>query len=231
MNLDAIVHGAILGGGIGALTGIVPLVVGYFCREKRKALGGFVGCVLGGAVGGLYAAIAVMAVATGQIVRPPTPLTQRTTQWTGLASYRDKAWYLVAMIVLFICMFGTMFVSAAFLTPLVLGEPNCAPRDATGKIIEPVMLFGGLGVGIVLGFFCVSAICRKYLSSETHANWAMASEATAQNLPVLLQKATRYYYSLLLPRGYKISSANDAGEAQPCGQPGPAAKSAAGRLP
>jgi hypothetical protein len=199
MSWDTVVRGAQVGAYIGAGAGLVPLSVGYLCRERRKAILGFLGCILGGAFGGIYAAIAVMAAATAQIVQPQRKVGARTTQWSGLATFTDKLWYGAATCWLFIGMIGTMFVSAAFLTPLVLGVPNSAPRDSVGKIVEPVMLFGGMGLGIVIGFAGVCIISRRFISSATHANWAKAFEASTLNRSRLLRKVACYYYKFLLP--------------------------------
>jgi hypothetical protein len=199
VSLNSVIHGTLLGIAFGAAAGLVPLCIGYLCREKRKAIVGFLGCVLGGAVGGLYASIAIMAAATAQIVQPQRKISERTTQWTGLATVGDKLWYLAATSWLIVCMFGTMFISAAFLTPLVLGVSNCTPRDSVGKIVEPVMLFGGLGIGIIIGFAGVGFISRRFISSATHGNWAKDFEASTVNRSPLLGKFARYYYEFLLP--------------------------------
>ena len=206
MSWDTAMRGAQVGVAIGAVAGLVPLGVGYLCREKRKAIAGFLGCALGGAVGGLYAAIAVMAAATAQIVQPQRQAGKRTTLWSGLATMADKLWYGVATLWLFVCMFGTMFVSAAFLTPLVLGVSNCTPRDSIGKIVEPLMLFGGLGLGIVIGFVGVSFISRRFISSTTHTNLATEFEDSTLNRSRFLRKLARYYYGFLLPRDWPSSS-------------------------
>ena len=203
MNWSSVVAGAQVGAAIGAATGLVPLGVGYLCQEKRKAIAGFFGCMLGGAVGGLYAAIAVMVAAIAQIVQLPRQPGERKTQWSGLATVADKLWYLVATCWLFICMFGTMFVFAAFLTPLVLGVPNSAPRDSIGKFVEPMMLFGGLGLGIVLGLVGVSFISRRFISSTTHTNWAKDFEISTLNRSRLMQKVARCFLGLLLPRDWR----------------------------
>lgn len=123
-----------------------------------------------------------------------------TSQWSGLATIADRFWFLVMFVCLFICMFGTMLISAAFLTPLVLGVSNCTPRDSVGKIVEPVMLFGGLGLGIIIGFVCVSFISRRFISSETHSNWAKYFESQASNVSPFLRKAVNYVNGLMLPR-------------------------------
>jgi len=122
------------------------------------------------------------------------------TQWSGLATIADKFWSLVMFVCLFICMFGAMLISAAFLTPLVLGVSNCTPRDSVGKIVEPLMLFGGLGLGIIIGFVCVSFISRRFISAETHSNWAKYFESQASTVPPFLRKAVNYVNGLMLPR-------------------------------
>lgn len=202
MNWDAAVQGALVGTYIGAATGLIPLGVGYLCREKRKAIAGFLGCILGGAVGGLYAAIAVMSVSTAQIVQPQRQAGERTTEWTGITTAADKLWFVAAMSWLFFCMFGTMFISAAFLTPLVLCELNWAPGDSIEKIIVLLMLFGGLGLGTVFGFIGASFISRRFISSATHSNWVKDFEASTMNRSRFLRKVARYYYGFLLPREF-----------------------------
>ncbi|ADE13065.1 hypothetical protein [Sideroxydans lithotrophicus] len=127
------------------------------------------------------------------------------SQWSGLATIADKFWFLVMFACLFVCMFGTMLISAAYLTPLVLGVSNCTPRDSVGKIVEPVMLFGGLGLGIILGLICVSFISRKFISAETHGHWAKSFEAQASSQPLLLGKAMRYVNRLMLPREQSLT--------------------------
>lgn len=199
MSLDTVIDGALLGVAIGAATGLVPLCIGYLCRERRKAIAGFLGCVVAGAMGGLYPSIAIMAAATAQIVQPQRKTNGRTTQWTGLETVADKLWYLAAMSWLFVCMFGIMFISAAFLTPLVLGVSNCTPRDSVGKIVEPVMLFGGMGVGILIGFAGVGLISRRFISSATHSNWLEEFNASPVHHSSLLGKLAFYYYKVLLP--------------------------------
>jgi hypothetical protein len=202
MNWDSAVQGALGGGVVGTIAGLVPLGVGILCRERRKGIGGFLGCMLGGAIGGVYASIALMAMSTAYVVQPQGQTSRRTTQWSGLALLTDKIWFLIASCWLFICMFGTMLVSAAFLTPVVLGVPNYVPRDRAGKVLEFVMLFGGLGLGIAVGFIGVSFICRRFISSATHDNWANDFEASTLNRSPLLRKAARCYYGFLLPRNW-----------------------------
>jgi hypothetical protein len=201
---SAIINGALLGSAWGAATGLIPLCIGFLCRERRKAIAGFVGCVVGGAVGGLYASIAIMAGTTSQIVRPQSKTSERTKKGKGLATVADKLWYFAAGAWLLVWMIGLMFISGAFLIPLVLGVPNDAPRDSVGRIVEPVMLFGGMGVGILIGLAGVSFICRRFLSSATHSNWAEDFNASTLHRSPLLGKLAFYYYKSLLPSDYPL---------------------------
>ena len=202
MSLANVVQGAQIGLAVGAAAGLVPLSIGYLCRERRKAHAGFVGCAVGGVVGGICPAIAIMALATTHILAPQRRTDHQTTQRSGLATVSDKLWYSAAMCWLFICTFGTMFVSAAFLTPLVLGVPNSAPRDSLGKVVEPLMLFGGMGLGMIIGMVGFSFISRRFFSLATHTNWAKDFEVSTMNRSRLLRKVARYYYGFLLPRDW-----------------------------
>lgn len=66
-------HGILAAAGGGALAGgavgLVPLVIGLFRRKAKVAAGVFVACVIGGAIGGIYAAIAAMGVGLAALVR------------------------------------------------------------------------------------------------------------------------------------------------------------------
>lgn len=193
-------EGARVGVLIGVMAGLVPLGIGYLRREKRKALAAFVGCIVAGAIGGLSASIAVMALGTAQVFRSDAYPVLRKSPWSRLITTTDKFWYLVMTVCLFVGMFGTMFVSAAFLTPLVLGVPNYAPRNSTMKVIEFIMLFGGLGFGTLLGFIGMSFISRRFISSATHSVWAQAFDAQTANFPALLKKVLNYGRQFMLPR-------------------------------
>jgi hypothetical protein len=200
MNLDAAVHGALAGSLIGAAAGLMPLAVGHLCRERRKGIRGFFVCVLAGALGGLYASIAVMVAATAYIMQPQGEAEAHGTQWSGLAHTADKFWYSIGIFWLLVSMCGTMFVSAAFLTPIVRGVPNT--RHSGGTVVELVMLFGGLGLGMIIGFVGVSFISRRFISAASHSNWAKSLETSTMNRSPLLRKIARYYYACLLPRNW-----------------------------
>jgi hypothetical protein len=206
VSLNTVINGALLGGALGAATGLVPLCIGFACRERRKAIAGFLGCVAGGAVGGLYPSIAIMAGTTAQIVKPQPKSGERTKRGAGLATMADKLWYFVAVSWLIVWMIGLMFISGAFLIPLVLGVPNDTPLDSVGRIVEPVMLFGGMGVGILIGLAGVSFICRRFLSSATHSNWAEEFNASTLHRSPLLAKLAFYYYKFLLPSDWPLRS-------------------------
>lgn len=205
MSLDQAIHGAVVGGAIGFIAGLVPLGIGHYCREKRKGVQSFLACAVAGAIGGTYAAIAIMAASSASIIWPQSEVERPKNEWSGLESIADKAWYLLGFAWLLLSMLVTMIVSAGFLTPLVLGVSNCEPRDSTGNVVEVVMLFGGLLLGIVLGLLGMSLISRRFISAATHENWAKAFESSTLNRSPLLRRVGRYYYELLLPRNWQWS--------------------------
>jgi hypothetical protein len=57
--------GALAGGGVG----LVPLAIGLMRRKTKVAVGVFAACVVGGAIGGIFAAIAGMAVGLAALMR------------------------------------------------------------------------------------------------------------------------------------------------------------------
>ena len=63
--LAAASGGALAGGAVG----LAPLVVGLLRRKAKIAVGVFAACVVGGAVGGIYAAIAGMGVGLAALMR------------------------------------------------------------------------------------------------------------------------------------------------------------------
>jgi hypothetical protein len=63
--LAAASGGALAGGAVG----LVPLVIGLLRRKAKIAVGVFTACVVGGAVGGIYAAVAAMGVGLAILMR------------------------------------------------------------------------------------------------------------------------------------------------------------------
>ena len=202
--MNPILHSTLLGIGIGAVFRLVPLGLGYRASKRRQGIGGFIGCVIAGAFGGLYPAMALMAAFSLQLMQPAPARGDAATEWSGLASTADKSWYGLGMCLLFVCMIGTMFVSAAFFTPLTRGLPNCAPGDPLGDIVEPVMLFGGMGLGMAIGCVAFSFISRRCISSATHANWASRYEEGAAQGSALIEKLVAFYYKMMLPADWPL---------------------------
>jgi hypothetical protein len=194
-----VVDSAVLGAMYGAGTGLIPLGVGYLRKMPRKALGGFLLCLVGGALGGLYAAIAAMAVITMHLLRPDGESGGKSTSGGQPASARDALWIAIAIFWFLLSVGAVMFVSAAYLTPLVLGVPNSASRDALGEIVEPVLLFGGLAAGMLLGLAGVSYISRRHISSATHDKWVAQYHASGVDRSSLLGRLETCSYKLLLP--------------------------------
>jgi len=63
--LAAASGGALAGGAVG----LVPLVIGLLRRKARVGAGVFAACVICGAIGGIYAAIAGMGVGLAALMR------------------------------------------------------------------------------------------------------------------------------------------------------------------
>lgn len=199
MNWNGAIRGAQLGMVVGAAIGTVPLVVGCLIREYRKAAVAFLGTLLGGTLGGLYGAIAVGSMALATFFRRENQPVARATQWASLSTTSDKVWWTVAALWAFVCLIGAMFVSAAFVEPGVLSFLGYGRKDPAVKIVEPVLLFSGLIVGICVGLWGVSLISRKLLSSATHRALAEDMQASALNSSPALGWVMRRYYGLLLP--------------------------------
>jgi hypothetical protein len=54
---------------VGGVVGLFPLAIGLFRRKTKVAAGIFAVCVVGGAIGGIFAAIAGMAVGLPALMR------------------------------------------------------------------------------------------------------------------------------------------------------------------
>lgn len=199
MNWNGAVRGAQLGMAMGAVLGAIPLVVGCWIREYKKAAIAFLATFLAGTLGGLYAAIATTALALMAIFRREDHPRAPANQWASMSTNADKVWWIVAALWLFICVFGVMFISAAFAEPEVLSVLGYSRNDPAVKLIEPVMLFGGQAMGIVLGVWGLSFICRNLLSDATHQNLAKDMQASVLDRPRVLKWLVRRYYALLLP--------------------------------
>ncbi|MBK8465338.1 MAG: hypothetical protein IPL32_05860 [Chloracidobacterium sp.] len=59
----------LIGGGLGLLTGLVPLILGFVKKNLKVGLLGFFGSIIGGAVLGLLLAIPVAGIFTWLILR------------------------------------------------------------------------------------------------------------------------------------------------------------------
>lgn len=59
----------LIGGGLGLLVGLVPLILGFVKKNLKFGVFGFLGSIIGGAVLGLLLAIPVAAIFTWLIIR------------------------------------------------------------------------------------------------------------------------------------------------------------------
>ena len=204
MNWEAVIRGAQVGCLIGAANGLVPLATGYLCKKSRLGVHGFLACLIGGAVGGLPAAVAVMGLTTAQILQPDQSAKTPMSNWSRLATTSDKLWYAVAALLIVASLGVCMFASAAYLTPLILGVPNSTPRGAIGKVVDLSMLFVSSVIGFLIGIAVLSVICRRFISFATHKNWAEDFERSShRHLPVI-GKIVRWYQRAHLPTNWPL---------------------------
>ncbi len=60
---------AMMGAGLGALIGLLPLILGFVKKERGYGVFGFFGSIVGGAVLGVLLSIPIVAIFTWLIVR------------------------------------------------------------------------------------------------------------------------------------------------------------------
>jgi len=69
-----------------------------------------------------------------------------------------------------------MFVAAAYVTPAVLGSSNAAPRQGIEKVVEGLLLFGGMAFGFVLAIIAIAFATRRLVDSRTFDRWSAQIE-------------------------------------------------------
>ncbi len=62
---------ALIGAALGFLLGMIPLVLGLIKKERKYAMFGFLGSLIGGALLGIFLSIPVTAIFTWLILRKP----------------------------------------------------------------------------------------------------------------------------------------------------------------
>ena len=60
-----------IGAALGSLLGLIPLVLGLIKKERKYAMFGFLGSLIGGALLGIFLSIPVTAIFTWLILRKP----------------------------------------------------------------------------------------------------------------------------------------------------------------
>jgi hypothetical protein len=199
MSWGGAILGAQVGITVGAALGTIPFVVGCLIREYKRTGIAFVGTLLAGTLGGLYGAIPAMALALATLLQRQDQPEPGPTQWAQLVTVTNKIWWTVAALWIGICMSGAMFVAGAFAEPVVLSVLGYGRKDPAVKLVEPILVFGGMATGVCVGIWGAGVISRNLLSSATHQNMTEAMQASSLNRSRALAWIVRRYYGLLLP--------------------------------
>src|SRR5882762_3322780 len=88
----------------------------------------------------------------------------------------DNRWAVFALFVIVLCVGGCIFVAAAYVTPAVLGSSNAAPRQGIEKVVEGLLLFGGMAFGLVLAIVAIAFATRRLVDSQTFDRWSAQIE-------------------------------------------------------
>jgi len=115
------------------------------------------------------------------------------------STIRDKLWTALFCLIQVVGIGGGMFIFAAYLTPAMLQSPNSVPRQGQDKLVEAVMLFGGMGVGILLSLGVIIFISRRMVSEATHRRWDEQFERSSSQMPPLFRKFIARLNSLMRP--------------------------------
>jgi len=87
---------------------------------------------------------------------------------------------------------GSMFLAAAFLTPAVLGSPNSVPRHGLEAFVEFALLFGGMGVGMLVALLVFFFLTRRFLGAEARQRWQLQFEGGAASMSPLHRALDRF---------------------------------------
>ena len=111
----------------------------------------------------------------------------------------DVAWVALMGLLVLPALFISMFTAAAYVTPWLLGVANCTEKDPLGKAIEFHMLFGGLIVGLMLGFGLFGILARTFASADTRNRWKEQFENGSARLPSYQKRLGHYFLRALDP--------------------------------
>lgn len=70
-NTEAIVYATIFNTILGIVLGLIPLILGFFKKERSYGVFGFLGSTIGGAILGLFLSVPIMAIFIWLILRRP----------------------------------------------------------------------------------------------------------------------------------------------------------------
>ena len=73
---------AVMGAGLGALLGLLPLILGFVRKERSYGVFGFLGSIIGGAILGVFLSVPIVAIFTWLILRKPK--NQNTSSEAGV---------------------------------------------------------------------------------------------------------------------------------------------------
>ena len=62
---------ALMGAGLGALLGLIPLILGFVKKERSYGVFGFLGSIVGGAVMGVFLSLPIVAIFIWLILKNP----------------------------------------------------------------------------------------------------------------------------------------------------------------
>ena len=115
----------------------------------------------------------------------------------------DIGWIILFMALFLPSMAIGMFVFAAYLTPAVLGSPNSVPREGVEMLVEFVLLFSGMALGMIVAVLIFCRLTRHFLSSSSYERWILQFENGAVHLPLPpIQLALgRYLMKFIKPKG------------------------------
>ena len=81
--------------------------------------------------------------------------------------------------VFLVCLFFSMFVAGAYVTPFVLEISNCAPRSSAQEAIEFSLLIISFVVGYLLFLISVKSISVSFIKKDQLHKWR--KEITSSN--------------------------------------------------
>jgi hypothetical protein len=104
----------------------------------------------------------------------------------------DVGWTLLFLALLLPLMSGAMILAVAYLTPAILGSPNSLPRQGLEALVEFALLFGGMGVGMLVSLLLFFFLTCRFLGAETRLRWQLQFEGGAANMSPLHRALGRF---------------------------------------